>query len=87
MINFCEFQSFIPNFGLYLPLSVDDTGRITDKYHAWCDENGWQPQPDQMVFRGSIYLAETDALAQGWFAARPTAAAPPAWPCARRCPR
>ena len=50
--------SFIP---------VDDTGRITDKYHAWCDENGWQPQPDQMVFRGSIYLAETHALAQEWF--------------------
>ena len=50
--------SFIP---------VDETGSITDKYHAWCAENGWQPRPDQMVFRGSIYLAETDAQAQEWF--------------------
>ena len=51
-------MSFIP---------VEDTGRIADKYRTWCDENGWQPQPDQMVYRGSIYLAETDALAQEWF--------------------
>ena len=50
--------SFIP---------VEETGQITDKYVAWCNDNGWQPQPDQMVYRGSIYLAETDALAQEWF--------------------
>ena len=42
-------------------------GRIVDKYLRWCDDAGWQPGPDQMVFRGSIYLAETDRQAQAWF--------------------
>ena len=48
-------------------LPVDDVGRIVDKYLRWCDDAGWQPGPDQMVFRGSIYLAETDRQAQAWF--------------------
>jgi alkanesulfonate monooxygenase SsuD/methylene tetrahydromethanopterin reductase-like flavin-dependent oxidoreductase (luciferase family) len=50
--------SFIP---------VDQMARITDKYSEWCDEAGWKPEPDQVVFRGSIYLAETDEQAQDWF--------------------
>lgn len=43
---------------------------ITEKYLHWCDEAGWQPEPDQLVFRGSIYLAETDQQAQDWFKAQ-----------------
>lgn len=48
---------------------------ITAKYFHWCREAGWQPQPDQVVFRGSIYLAETDKQAEDWLARR-TAAGP-----------
>ena len=40
---------------------------ITDKYHAWCEEAGWTPSPDNIVYRGSIYVAETDELAREWF--------------------
>ena len=49
-------------------LPVDDVARITEKYFRWCDEAGWRPEPDQVVFRGSIYLGETDRQAQEWFA-------------------
>ena len=48
-------------------LPVEDVGAITDKYLGWCEEYGWRPQPEEMVFRGSIYLAETDAEAWEWF--------------------
>ena len=48
-------------------LPVEQVGRITDKYRGWCAEAGWQPEAEQMVFRGSIYLAETDRRAQEWF--------------------
>ncbi|MCH7843404.1 MAG: LLM class flavin-dependent oxidoreductase [Chloroflexi bacterium] len=50
--------SFIP---------VEQTAEITDKYLGWCEDAGWRPEPDQIVYRGSIYLAETDKLAQEWF--------------------
>ena len=46
---------------------VDQMAYITEKYRTWCDEAGWQPQPDQIVYRGSIYLAETDQQAEEWF--------------------
>ena len=48
-------------------LPVEEVGTITDKYYHWCEESGWQPEPDQVVFRGSIYVAETDRQAQDWF--------------------
>ena len=50
--------SFIP---------VEQMARLTEKYHEWCAEAGWEPQRDQIVFRGNIYLAETDRLAEEWF--------------------
>jgi alkanesulfonate monooxygenase SsuD/methylene tetrahydromethanopterin reductase-like flavin-dependent oxidoreductase (luciferase family) len=50
--------SFIP---------VDQMARVTEKYRRWCEEAGWQPQPDQIVYRGNIYLAETDRQAEEWF--------------------
>ncbi len=48
-------------------LPVEDVATITDKYFKWCKEAGWTPQPDEVVFRGSIYLAETDEKAWDWF--------------------
>ena len=43
---------------------------ITAKYFNWCADAGWQPEPDQVVYRGSIYLAETDQQAQNWVSRR-----------------
>jgi alkanesulfonate monooxygenase SsuD/methylene tetrahydromethanopterin reductase-like flavin-dependent oxidoreductase (luciferase family) len=40
--------------------------RVAEKYYGWCNEAGWQPTPDQVVYRGSIYLAETDKQAEAW---------------------
>lgn len=48
-------------------LPVEQVAQITGKYFDWCAEAGWQPAPDQLVFRGSIYLAETDRQARAWF--------------------
>ncbi len=48
-------------------LPVDQMAEITDKYYKWCEESGCQPKPDQVLYRGSIYLAETDNEAQDWF--------------------
>jgi alkanesulfonate monooxygenase SsuD/methylene tetrahydromethanopterin reductase-like flavin-dependent oxidoreductase (luciferase family) len=48
-------------------LPVEQTAAITDKYHAWCEEAGWSPGPDDIVYRASIYVAETDELAHKWF--------------------
>ena len=41
--------------------------KITDRYYQWCQEAGWEPGPDQTVYRASIYLAETDQKAEEWF--------------------
>jgi alkanesulfonate monooxygenase SsuD/methylene tetrahydromethanopterin reductase-like flavin-dependent oxidoreductase (luciferase family) len=46
---------------------VDQMAKVAEKYYAWCDEAGWQPTPDQIVYRGNIYLAETDKQAEAWF--------------------
>lgn len=56
--------SFIP---------VDQMAKVTDKYYKWCQEAGWKPEPDQVVYRGSIYLAETDQKAQEWLDGRKNA--------------
>src|SRR2546430_12415748 len=45
---------------------VDQMAKVVEKYYAWCAEAGWQPTPDQIVYRGSIYLAETDKQAEAW---------------------
>ena len=49
--------SFIP---------VDQMAKVTDKYYKWCQDAGWKPEPDNVVYRGSIYLGETDQAAQEW---------------------
>ncbi|ETW92116.1 MAG: hypothetical protein ETSY1_45080, partial [Candidatus Entotheonella factor] len=43
---------------------VDQMAQVTDKYQQWCEEAGWQPAPDQIVYRASILLAETDRQAE-----------------------
>ena len=43
---------------------VDQMAKVTEKYNQWCQEAGWQPTPDQIVYRASILLAETDRQAQ-----------------------
>jgi alkanesulfonate monooxygenase SsuD/methylene tetrahydromethanopterin reductase-like flavin-dependent oxidoreductase (luciferase family) len=45
---------------------VDQMAKVAEKYYAWCNEAGWQPTADQIVYRGSIYLAETDKQAEEW---------------------
>jgi alkanesulfonate monooxygenase SsuD/methylene tetrahydromethanopterin reductase-like flavin-dependent oxidoreductase (luciferase family) len=43
---------------------VDQMAKVTDTYYQWCHEAGWQPTPDQIVYRASILLAETDRQAE-----------------------
>ena len=59
-------------------LPVDQMAAISDKYYKWCEEAGWQPGPDQVLYRGSIYLAETDQEAQDWFEELQASKPPPA---------
>ncbi|MDA0263240.1 MAG: LLM class flavin-dependent oxidoreductase [Chloroflexi bacterium] len=48
-------------------LPVDQMAELTDKYRNWCEEAGWSPGPDHIVYRGSIHVAETDKQADDWF--------------------
>lgn len=41
-------------------------GELTNKYFSWCEDAGWTPTPDEVVFRGNIYLGETDKQAEEW---------------------
>jgi alkanesulfonate monooxygenase SsuD/methylene tetrahydromethanopterin reductase-like flavin-dependent oxidoreductase (luciferase family) len=43
---------------------VDQMAIVTEKYNQWCQEAGWKPTPDQIVYRASILLAETDRQAE-----------------------
>jgi alkanesulfonate monooxygenase SsuD/methylene tetrahydromethanopterin reductase-like flavin-dependent oxidoreductase (luciferase family) len=43
---------------------VDRMAQVTEQYYQWCQEAGWQPTPDQIVYRASILLAETDRQAE-----------------------
>jgi len=54
-------------------IPVDQMAQVTDKYYKWCQEAGWKPEPDQVVYRGSIYLGETDQAAQDWLDGRKNA--------------
>ena len=44
--------------------SLDQVAMISQKYRQWCQEAGWQPTPDQIVYRASILLSETDGQAE-----------------------
>ena len=43
----------------------DDMAAVTGKYRQWCQAAGWQPAPEQIVYRGGICLGETDREAEG----------------------
>ena len=43
---------------------VDATARVTERYVELCRGAGWEPEPDQIVYRGGICLAETDREAE-----------------------
>ncbi|MDE2842398.1 MAG: hypothetical protein OXN21_03335, partial [Chloroflexota bacterium] len=43
--------------------SVDATAGIVEKYRTWCQEAGWKPSPDNIVYRGGICLAKSDGEA------------------------
>jgi alkanesulfonate monooxygenase SsuD/methylene tetrahydromethanopterin reductase-like flavin-dependent oxidoreductase (luciferase family) len=43
---------------------VDQMAKVMDQYYQWCREAGWQPTPDQIVYRASILLADTDRQAE-----------------------
>ena len=45
---------------------VDQMAKVAAKYYAWCDEAGWQPTPDQIVYRGSTtWRRRTSRLKSG----------------------
>ena len=43
---------------------VEATARVTERYVQLCRDAGWEPEPDQIVYRGGICLAETDREAE-----------------------
>lgn len=49
----------------------DVMGKATGHYRAQCAVHGWEPGPDDIIFRANILLAETDAAAQAAMAAYP----------------
>src|ERR1700723_4033500 len=53
----------------------DVMGKATGYYRDQCAHYGWEPGPDQIIFRANIVLAETDAEAQRAMEAYPAQAA------------
>ena len=49
----------------------DVMGKATGYYRDQCARHGWQPEPDQIIFRANIILAETDDAAQRTLEAYP----------------
>ena len=46
---------------------IEQMATVVEKYTKWCQEAGWLPTPEQIIYRGNIYLAETDQQADAWF--------------------
>jgi alkanesulfonate monooxygenase SsuD/methylene tetrahydromethanopterin reductase-like flavin-dependent oxidoreductase (luciferase family) len=57
----------------YGPFEV--MGKATGYYREQCALHGWEPRPEQIIFRANIVLAETDAAAQRAMQAYPARAA------------
>jgi alkanesulfonate monooxygenase SsuD/methylene tetrahydromethanopterin reductase-like flavin-dependent oxidoreductase (luciferase family) len=57
----------------YGPFEV--MGKATGYYRDQCMIHGWEPTPDQIIFRANIVLAKTDAAAQRAMEAYPARAA------------
>jgi alkanesulfonate monooxygenase SsuD/methylene tetrahydromethanopterin reductase-like flavin-dependent oxidoreductase (luciferase family) len=49
----------------------DVMGKATGHYRDQCARHGWAPEPDQIIFRANIILAETDDAAQRTLEAYP----------------
>src|SRR5471030_554326 len=49
----------------------DVMGKATGYYREQCARHGWAPEPDQIIFRANIILAETDDAAQRTLEAYP----------------
>src|SRR5580692_118572 len=49
----------------------DVMGKATGYYREQCALHGWAPEPDQIIFRANIILAETDDAAQRMLEAYP----------------
>lgn len=45
---------------------ISAMARITETYKQLCQAAGWRPTPEQIVYRGTILLAETDQQAEDW---------------------
>jgi alkanesulfonate monooxygenase SsuD/methylene tetrahydromethanopterin reductase-like flavin-dependent oxidoreductase (luciferase family) len=56
----------------YGPFEV--MGKVTAYYREQCGQRGWEPEPDQIIFRANIVLSETDAQAQRAMEAYPARA-------------
>ncbi len=53
----------------YAPFEV--VGKATRYYREQCARQGWQPTPDQIVYRANMALAETDAEAEALLRSQP----------------
>lgn len=49
----------------------DVMGKATGYYRDQCARHGWEPGPDQIIFRANIILADTDDMAQRTLEAYP----------------
>jgi alkanesulfonate monooxygenase SsuD/methylene tetrahydromethanopterin reductase-like flavin-dependent oxidoreductase (luciferase family) len=56
----------------YAPFEV--VGKATRYYREQCARHGWQPTPEQIVYRANMALAETDAEAHAFLRRQPTTA-------------
>jgi len=56
----------------YGPFNV--MAKATDYFRAQCQEHGWTPEPEQIIFRANIILAKTDAEARQAMEAYPARA-------------
>jgi alkanesulfonate monooxygenase SsuD/methylene tetrahydromethanopterin reductase-like flavin-dependent oxidoreductase (luciferase family) len=56
----------------YGPFEVME--KVTGYYRDQCARHGWEPAPDQIIFRANIILTETDAQAQRAMEVYPTRA-------------
>ncbi len=65
----------------YGPFEV--MAKSTGYYRAQCKEYGWDPGPDQIIYRANMLLAETDAKAEERMQAQPGAAPFPMRPALR----
>ena len=52
---------------------VDHVAEVTRQYREWCNEAGWDPSPDQVLYRGSICIGETDREAEKLLECLPSA--------------